>query len=484
MYKRAAQGWIKHWDFILLDTICLQIALFLAYYVRFGGPTRYLLRWRADFPGVGMWLILFSVMAAAIFNTMHTVLRRSVIRELRWTASQCLLVFAAIVIFLFSTKDSETVSRIVIYVTMGVYFILGFSTRMLYKRFLISRRWFGRKRKMLLVASDPETAIQALDGFERRPEESIEVCGLVLLNPEGKSTVGDVPVVAPLEGAAGYVCSEWIDEVYITVREETELPVEFMHHCAEMGVTVHRQLNAPSGIQRKQQLERIAKQAVLTSSIQIAKPWQLMVKRFIDILAGLILSIPALLAIVILTPAIKTLSSGPVLLKQERIGQNGRKFRMLSIRSMYMDAGRRLREWRKRYPNEKLTMYNDPRIIGNRTLQDGTQRNGLGLAIRRMSLDNLPQAFNLLTGQMSLVGTRAPSVEEWEKYQYHHRARLACKPGITGLWQASGRSRVMSFEEATAMDTDYIAGWNLWLDFKILISTIGRGNGRKAEGGS
>lgn len=479
MYKRTAEGWAKHWDFIILDTICLQIAYIIAYFIRFGFD-RFVYRYE-DYRNVGMWLALFSVMVAVTFNTMHTVLRRTLAQEIRRTIAQCLLVFAAIVIFLFSTKDSETVSRIAIYVTIGLYLILSFFTRMLYKTFLIRHQiFFGKKREMLLVASDRDNALAAIDRFNNRPEERINVCGIVLVDGSDEKEISGVPVVASPGNAADYICTKWIDEVYIAVSDYSAMPVELMTHCAEMGVTVHQQLIRLTETQGKQQVERIARQPVLTSSISMAKPWQLAVKRITDIVGGFLLSIAAVFVIIILVPVVKSRSNGPVLLKQERIGQNGRKFRMLSIRTMYMDAEKRLRDWKEAHPVTPLTTRNDPRLIGNKTMPDGTQHNGLGLTIRRLGLDNIPQAFNVLIGQMSLVGTRAPSVEEWEKYQYHHRARLACKPGITGLWQASGKSKIMTFEEATAMDTEYIANWSLGLDWGILVRTITAG--KKAKG--
>ena len=472
MYKRTAEGWAKHWDFILLDTICLQVAYILAYFVRFGF-NRFVYRFE-DYRNVGMWLALFSVMVAVTFNTMHTVLRRSLAQEIRRTIAQCLLVFAAIAIFLFSTKDSESFSRIAIYVTIGLYLVLSFATRMLYKKFLIRHRiFFGKKREMLLVVTDRDSASQAIERFRNRPEERINVCGIVLVDGSGEEAIDGVPVVASLENAADYICTKWIDEVYIAVSDYSAMPVELMTHCAEMGVTVHQQLIRLTGTQGKQQVERIAREPVLTSSISMAKPWQLAVKRLMDIVGGFLLSIAAVIAIVILVPVVKSRSNGPVLLKQERIGQNGRKFKMLSIRTMYMDAGKRLKDWKAKHPDTPLTTRNDPRLIGNKVTADGTQHNGLGLTIRRMGLDNIPQAFNVLIGQMSLVGTRAPSVEEWEKYQYHHRARLACKPGITGLWQASGKSKILTFEEATALDTEYITNWSLGMDWRILFRTIG-----------
>ena len=115
----------------------------------------------------------------------------------------------------------------------------------------------------------------------------------------------------------------------------------------------------------------------------------------------------------------------------------------------------------------------DPRIIGNEIMPDGTKKTGIGEFIRKTSIDELPQGFNILLGQMSLVGTRPPTVDEWEKYEFHHRARLATKPGLTGMWQVSGRSDITNFEDVTRLDTEYIENWSLGLDVKILLKTVG-----------
>jgi len=114
----------------------------------------------------------------------------------------------------------------------------------------------------------------------------------------------------------------------------------------------------------------------------------------------------------------------------------------------------------------------DPRVIGNRQLPDGTRKTGIGEFIRKTSLDEFPQFFNVLKGDMSLVGTRPPTVDEWEQYELHHRARLSTKPGITGMWQVSGRSEITDFDEVTRLDTEYIANWDIGLDIKILLKTI------------
>ena len=139
---------------------------------------------------------------------------------------------------------------------------------------------------------------------------------------------------------------------------------------------------------------------------------------------------------------------------------------------MYMDAEERKAELWKDSRGAMFKLKFDPRVIGNEILPDGTQKTGIGEFIRRTSLDEFPQFFNVLKGQMSLVGTRPPTVDEWEKYEFHHRARLACKPGITGMWQVSGRSEITDFEEVVRLDTEYIEHWDLGLDLRILLKTI------------
>lgn len=114
----------------------------------------------------------------------------------------------------------------------------------------------------------------------------------------------------------------------------------------------------------------------------------------------------------------------------------------------------------------------DPRIIGNKILPDGTKKTGIGQFIRKTSIDELPQFWNILKGDMSLVGTRPPTLDEWEKYEPHHRARMSFRPGLTGLWQVSGRSNITDFEEVVKLDTQYIGEWSLKGDIKIIFQTV------------
>ena len=157
------------------------------------------------------------------------------------------------------------------------------------------------------------------------------------------------------------------------------------------------------------------------------------------------------------------------------MGKNGKKFKMYKFRSMYMDAEARKAELMKQNKlgdGKMFKMDFDPRVIGNRVLPDGTHKTGIGEFIRKTSIDEFPQFFNVLKGDMSIVGTRPPLPGEVSLYELHHRARLAIKPGITGLWQVSGRSDITDFEEVVDLDKQYINSWNIEMDIKILLKTV------------
>lgn len=160
--------------------------------------------------------------------------------------------------------------------------------------------------------------------------------------------------------------------------------------------------------------------------------------------------------------AIKLDSPGPVLFSQTRIGRNGRRFQIYKFRSMYVDAEERKKELEKQNEIQGLMfkMENDPRITK------------VGAFLRKTSIDELPQFYNVFKGDMSLVGTRPPTADEFEKYNQYYRRRISMTPGLTGMWQVSGRNDITDFEEVVALDTRYISEWSLSLDLKILFRTI------------
>ena len=258
----------------------------------------------------------------------------------------------------------------------------------------------------------------------------------------------------------------------IVLPEGIEIPQKVFDAFAEMGITIHVKIADVNEMQGKNQtVERMGNYTVVTTCINMASAGQLVLKRIMDICGGLAGCILTGIIFLFVAPAIYIKSPGPIFFSQYRVGKNGRKFKIYKFRSMYMDAEERKKELMKQNRVSDGLMFkmeNDPRVIGS---EKGPGK-GIGNFIRKTSLDEFPQFFNVLKGDMSLVGTRPPTVDEWEKYELHHRARLAIKPGLTGMWQVSGRSEITDFEEVVKLDTKYISEWSFMLDIKILFKTV------------
>ena len=277
-------------------------------------------------------------------------------------------------------------------------------------------------------------------------------------------------------GIPHYVCQDWIDEVLVVTSDEVPYPGKLLSQLMETGVTVHLGLaKVMSEPGKKQFVEKIGPYTVLTTSINYASSFQLFLKRVMDIMGGLVGCTITVLLLPFVGTAIYLASPGPIFFAQERVGKNGKRFKMYKFRSMYMDAEARKAELMKdnRLGDGKMFKLDfDPRVIGNKILPDGSHKTGIGDFIRRTSLDEFPQFFNVLKGDMSIVGTRPPLISETNLYELHHKARLAIKPGITGMWQVSGRSDITDFEEVVRLDREYISNWNIGMDIKILVKTV------------
>ena len=334
----------------------------------------------------------------------------------------------------------------------------------------------GGDRKLLIVTSKEE-ADKVVKNMQENNYARFSLAGVVVIDADwlGKKICG-VPVVANAEELPMYVCQEWIDEVLVVISEQLPYPEELIDKLTETGVTVHLNLAKITNKTGKRQfVEKVGEYTVLTTSLNYASAGQLLLKRLMDIFGGLVGCIATGIICLFVGPAIYIASPGPIFFSQERVGKNGKKFKMYKFRSMYMDAEERKAELMKENKlgdGKMFKMDFDPRVIGNKVLSDGTHKTGVGDFIRRTSLDEFPQFFNVLKGDMSIVGTRPPLISETNLYEPHHKARLAIKPGITGMWQVSGRSDITDFEKVVRLDKEYIENWNIGLDIKILFKTV------------
>ena len=471
MYKEKTQDWMRHLDFIVIDLLMLLLAFGLAYLTRYGIHIQN----KDIYVSLALILLLLDFAVMIIAGTTRGVMYRGYYRELAVTAKHVALVLMLCLMYLFLVKNSETYSRLMIGFFGCYYFALAYVARQLWKAFL--KRTPDKNKSAIYLITTESRAPEVVARYQEREVAQYRLVGVCLMDADevGGEVLG-VPITSSADTVLHFLCREWVDEVVLSFPEHYKVPDDLIGNLAEMGIVVHVEMEglAELGWQR-QEIEKIAGRTVLTIGMNMATPAQLLLKRTMDIVGGLIGCLITAALTVILGPLIYIQSPGPIFFAQTLVGKNGKLFKMYKFRSMYLDAEARKAELMAQNRVGGGLMFKldfDPRIIGSRKLPDGTVKKGIGNFIRDWSLDEFPQFWNVLKGDLSLVGTRPPTVDEWDKYELHHRARLATKPGITGMWQVSGRSKITDFEQVVALDKKYIQEWSMGLDLRILLQTV------------
>ena len=459
MYQKGKSGWFKHWDFILLDAICIELTFLLAYWVRHSN-IRYIPQ---AYKTLALLVVIFNVVVAFFAESYKGILRRGRLQEFKSVAYQMTLLFASILAYFFMLKDSEQYSRTMILCFWMMSIVVIYFMRLLRKRILVENLRRRTDLSQLLIVTTQENAKESIEAFTKQQYCDYAVCGLVIIdqNMVGK-VLYDIPVVANKYDVKDYVVGNVIDEVFFNLPDSMEEEERLAEIFLETGVTVHINLNRVRMELPNKVVQRMNRYTVVTSSVRIATSRQMLIKRLMDIVGSLVGLLITAVAFIFVAPIIFIQSPGPVFFSQERVGRGGRRFRIYKFRSMYMDAEERKKELMAQNKMDGLMfkMDDDPRIFP------------AGKFIRKYSIDELPQFWNVLKGDMSLVGTRPPTVDEYEQYERHHKVRLSIKPGITGLWQVSGRSDITDFEEVVRLDSRYISEWSLAEDIKILFKTV------------
>ncbi|MFR5876222.1 MAG: sugar transferase [Eubacterium sp.] len=282
-------------------------------------------------------------------------------------------------------------------------------------------------------------------------------------------SICDIPVISTDSGCMDWIRSAPLDEVFINLPYERAADIqEIVEELEDMGITVHINIPTLEKILDDSKFDNInckmySSYPMATFSAATYNSKWLVAKRIMDIILGLFGSICSIPIILITAIPLLIESPGPLIFKQQRVGRNGRLFNIYKLRSMYTDAEERKAELMKQNKMDGLMFKvdDDPRITK------------VGKFIRKYSIDELPQFFNVLKGDMSLIGTRPPTVDEFTQYESRHKRRLSMRPGISGLWQVSGRSDIQDFEEVVKLDCEYIDNWSPMLDIKIFFKTIG-----------
>ncbi|MFH1146281.1 MAG: sugar transferase [Pseudomonadota bacterium] len=374
------------------------------------------------------------------------------------------LLFAVLSAILFFVQDIYVPQRF-----LYLFAALFLSLMMMNKAAMLSATQvlagYGfNQRHILLVGNTDRTRI-VFDALQEQQSWGHKVVGL-LRDPQDGSTTPDlpVPVLGTLDDLRDLVLEKEIDEVIFALPPDKPRSLEpYLSVCDRIGLNV-RVLPAMYDPDKPDlQVEVLQGVPLLSKYRFTANASGLFYKRILDIVAG---GIGTFITFGILYPtigiAIKLDSRGPTLFRQIRIGLNGRPFRLYKFRSMYIDAEAGKADLLKsnEMNGHMFKVANDPRITR------------VGRFMRKTSLDEFPQFLNVLLGQMSMVGTRPPTPDEVSHYEDWHRRRISIKPGITGLWQISGRNKITDFNEVVKLDLKYIDRWHFADDLKIMWKTI------------
>jgi len=360
----------------------------------------------------------------------------------------------------FFLKEKFVISRRGMIYLLSLYGVLNYLLSFVIKRYWVHfNHNLKGSRKILLITATSRTE-KVLDRLLNANDVQGKLAAVCVLDKPEFSH--DKVIVVPREQLLNYATHEVVDEVFVNLPSEDYDIGSVISQFEIMGIDVTVNLNAfDKNLGRNKQIHEMAGLNVVTFSTNFYKPSHVIAKRVIDICGAIVGLIICGIVSIVLVPMIRK-DGGPAIFSQTRIGKNGRHFTFYKFRSMRIDA-----EAIKEQLMEQNTMQggmfkmdNDPRVTK------------VGQFIRKTSLDELPQFWNVLIGDMSLVGTRPPTVDEYEKYTPEQKRRLSFKPGITGLWQISGRSEITNFDDVVKLDVAYIDGWTIWKDFEILLKTI------------
>lgn len=362
---------------------------------------------------------------------------------------------------------SEEISRVLIQTFIGVSFVALLLQKIAVTLSMarICNRNSPQLRRIVVVCNEAQVSTYPRV-LQDHPLWPAKLVGLVVPNtfPDPvPSYHGELPVLGQPTDLSKILESHVVDEIVVVQpfeRSETERIAQW---CTQRGLIFRNLIELPRCTNRSYQPQDLGKGAYFLSLEPTSQHVpSLLFKRVLDIagsFVGLLLLLPVYF---FFGRRLKRETSATVFFAQTRVGKNGRRFNLYKLRTMYADAGQRLNELARfnemRGPIFK--MKNDPRVTPT------------GRVLRERHLDELPQFWNVLKGDMSLVGTRPPTTSEFEVYDDHHYRRLSIKPGLTGLWQVKGNGKVTDFEDVVKLDCEYIDNWSLWLDCKIIAKTI------------
>ena len=426
--NKSFDHYLKKFGILALDIGCILIALSLAYFV-----------YPLNTMPMSNYLIILLLLAVGynfVNSQNRNLFARGYLIELKEVIVYNIYLLCGLVLIAFFWKKLETTSRLLTSYFFCFNIVIMYLSRVLVK--VLLRRMYNddpkKTKGILMVVEKGQEAL--LDTF--RSGLTYNVIGILIVDQDQVTgTVDGNKISCTLDKLVNTVVTYQIDDVVFKLPGQGQKALfELITDFEDMGANCHYALDVPTGARGNATMEMFGEMFMATYTLRTQSTWQLVMKRVMDICGAVVGLILCGIISIFLIPAIKLDSPGPAIFSQIRIGKNGRRFKFYKFRSMYVDAEERKKELMKNNEMDGLMfkMEDDPRITK------------VGKFIRKTSLDEFPQFWNVLIGDMSLVGTRPPTEDEFNKYNGHYKRRLMMTPGITGLWQVSGRSSITDFD--------------------------------------
>ena len=325
-------------------------------------------------------------------------------------------------------------------------------------------RQTGADLRNVLIVGTVNSSRKVIEIINKNSYLGLKICGLLVPRKESNmKEISGYKVLGNLENIEKVLHDTPIDHVVITIdRKDCKEVDDVVFHSEEEGVEIWLTPDLFNIRIAKLDADELGGMPVFVLRTTPKFSWQIFIKSVLDRISGLVFSVVSLPLIAIAAVFIKLTSKGPVFFTQQRCSVQGRCFTFYKLRTMYVgseDIQDKL-EAQNIMKGPIFKLKYDPRITP------------LGRLLRKLSIDEMPQFWNVLKGDMSLIGPRPPIPGEVKRYDGWQRRRLSMKPGITGLWQISGRSDITDFNKLANLDLEYIDSWSLWLDLKIFIKTI------------
>lgn len=456
---------IKNLILLVTDTVVLLFSYLMANYIWLGLVKGYHVLQRSevfDTLGIVLFSFLFVIFS---FNMNRDFMKRGNFEEFLYSFKINLIFASVYAIFLLIRDELGVASRGVFVFTILINITIMYASHTILKYYLLRLYKHKRTNVQLFIITTKDRAIKVIEQMEDNKECMNRICGMAIVDEDlvGQSFL-HVQVKANFNTVTAHIKDNFIDEVFIDVPYSSGASLRpYIMEFENMGVAVHLNIEVLEQFDDFQKkLSMLGGIPVVTFSNNFYDANKMLIKRLIDILGALVGIVLTAIVTIFLAPILLIESPGPLVFKQKRVGKNGRYFNVYKFRSMYRDAEERKKALMEQneMKGHMFKMTDDPRITK------------VGKFIRKTSIDELPQFFNVLKGDMSLVGTRPPTVDEFKAYEGYHKRRLSAKPGITGMWQVSGRSNIDDFEEVVKLDLEYIDNWSVGLDIKILLKTI------------